>query len=1013
MSHGEKKTWKSDELREIEKKVQSEWKESANDLMRLTQVDLLNKKTFFATFPYPYMNGYLHLGHAFTMSKQDFACRYYRMIGHNVLEPFSFHLTGMPIVAAADKLKEDIKKIKQGTVSTSIITPQYEIMKMMDIPEPEIEKFEDPLYWGKFFPRIAMKTLKKFGIKYDETRSFITTDVNPYYDSFVKWQFSILFKKQALRFGTRYCIYSMHEKQPCLGHERSIGEEAKPKKYWFVPYQINDFKHNDEKLTDGNTYIIATTSRPETLFGVTNLWIDSEQRNDYMLYQVETNTGTMYWIIRELAINGLFNQYRETDCFHIKSMKNIGKVDVNQLTNLKVIDHINNKQIPIIPCMNYIDPLKGSGIKTSVPSDDPRDYGIITRKKIAIEPIPCIMYNLPEYQGNLLAVDLTEKMNEPMILNIYFNQSDNCTMTAGKYKGMTALEARTRIENELIVYYEPDIHAFSRSGHPLIVAKHDQWFIDYGDQNWKEKTLSHVEQMTFSDHNVKELLIGSINWLDQWPCSRTYGMGSHFPSMVTESEYLIDSLSDSTIYMALYTIYHYFEELKIDPSELTEQTWDYIFLLKDYENDTYKKFKPLRDEFIYWYPMNLRVSAKDLIQNHLAMSIFNHVMIWDEEFKQRLGKYYPEKNQYFGPMRYEINGYITVQRQDQDKNKNEIEKMSKSKGNFKTLDQVIDMYSADSVRFTLASASSGMDDSYFDQDLCTKMIEKLHKEKEWISQVFSHHQINNDAYTYPEIVFINEMNQIIKETIYHYDQMNFRAAVTSGFHLMQKCRDNYLEMVRDNDYNSNVLVEFIKTQLTLMYPIIPHFCDNFRNHFASKYVIDQQMVVNLPIDMMLRWKHHYVMEIGSDIMKKIFSFSKKKPVNKITIYVTNEVTDPIESVIRQIISDGLLPENKQMIDRVAIIHPELTKDNKSIGSLIKYYNCIKELISVYGHQMYDDILKNGEEFNALTNCLNYYLKFKKSDNIMIDIVKYSKNTDTKGIHNVRTCDPVIYFGSND
>lgn len=56
---------------------------------------------FFGTFPYPYMNGVLHLGHAFSLSKLEFAAAYHRLRGDNVLFPQGFHCTGMPIKARA------------------------------------------------------------------------------------------------------------------------------------------------------------------------------------------------------------------------------------------------------------------------------------------------------------------------------------------------------------------------------------------------------------------------------------------------------------------------------------------------------------------------------------------------------------------------------------------------------------------------------------------------------------------------------------------------------------------------------------------------------------------------------------------------------------------------------------------------------------------------------------------------------------------------------------------------
>ena len=36
---------------------------------------------YFCTFPYPYMNGLLHLGHAYSLSKAEFAVGYQRMRG--------------------------------------------------------------------------------------------------------------------------------------------------------------------------------------------------------------------------------------------------------------------------------------------------------------------------------------------------------------------------------------------------------------------------------------------------------------------------------------------------------------------------------------------------------------------------------------------------------------------------------------------------------------------------------------------------------------------------------------------------------------------------------------------------------------------------------------------------------------------------------------------------------------------------------------------------------------------
>jgi len=67
-----------------------------------------NATKYMATFPFPYMNGYMHLGHAYSLSKAEFMTRYQRQLGKRALFPFAFHCTGMPISSAAIRLQREI-----------------------------------------------------------------------------------------------------------------------------------------------------------------------------------------------------------------------------------------------------------------------------------------------------------------------------------------------------------------------------------------------------------------------------------------------------------------------------------------------------------------------------------------------------------------------------------------------------------------------------------------------------------------------------------------------------------------------------------------------------------------------------------------------------------------------------------------------------------------------------------------------------------------------------------------
>lgn len=99
-----------DHLLEIQSQVQRWWSEG--DVFKAESKEALPKpgEKFYGNFPFPYINGYLHLGHAFSLSKLEFAAAYHRLRGANVLLPFAFHGTGMPIKASADKITREIEK---------------------------------------------------------------------------------------------------------------------------------------------------------------------------------------------------------------------------------------------------------------------------------------------------------------------------------------------------------------------------------------------------------------------------------------------------------------------------------------------------------------------------------------------------------------------------------------------------------------------------------------------------------------------------------------------------------------------------------------------------------------------------------------------------------------------------------------------------------------------------------------------------------------------------------------
>ncbi|CAA7035480.1 unnamed protein product [Microthlaspi erraticum] len=168
---------------------------------------------FFSTFPFPYMNGYLHIGHAFSLSKIDFASAYHRLRGANVLLPFGFHCTGMPIKASADKLAPlpgqfKGKKSKVAAKSGGQVH-QWEIMRSFGLTD-----------------------------SCDWRRSFVTTDVNPFFDAFVRWQMRKLKSMGKIVKDRRYTIFSPLDGQPCADHDRATGEGVQPQEYTLIKMEV-------------------------------------------------------------------------------------------------------------------------------------------------------------------------------------------------------------------------------------------------------------------------------------------------------------------------------------------------------------------------------------------------------------------------------------------------------------------------------------------------------------------------------------------------------------------------------------------------------------------------------------------------------------------------------------------------------------------------------------------------------------------------------------------------------
>ena len=132
-------------------------------------------------------------------------------------------------------------------------------------------------------------------------------------------------------------------------------------------------------------------------------------------------------------------------------------------------------------------------------------------------------------------------------------------MLLGVHKGEPVKLVKQKIRDIMIadggaiVYSEPEKQVTSRSGDECVVALTDQWYLEYGEDAWRERSEKCLEGMVTYHEEARKAFQHTLGWLRQWACSRAFGLGTRMP---WDPQYLIESLSDSTIYMAYYTVAH-------------------------------------------------------------------------------------------------------------------------------------------------------------------------------------------------------------------------------------------------------------------------------------------------------------------------------------------------------------------------------------------------------------------------------------------------------------------------
>ncbi|HKT22061.1 MAG TPA: class I tRNA ligase family protein, partial [Nitrososphaerales archaeon] len=215
------------------------------------------KKKAFVTFPFPYMNGPLHIGHCFTATRVDIYARFKRMQGYNVLFPWAWHWTGESIPGMSYRLSEGDEGVRRA------------FLEIDGVPESEVERFVDPEYLASYYTRVSREAVKDTGFSIDWRREFRTVD--PAFKKFIEWQYLKLRELGYVVQGTHPVVWCPHDESPTGDHDRMEGEGVSPEEFNLVKFEVEEEVEGSKKR-----WLVAGTLRPETIFGATNVWVHPE-----------------------------------------------------------------------------------------------------------------------------------------------------------------------------------------------------------------------------------------------------------------------------------------------------------------------------------------------------------------------------------------------------------------------------------------------------------------------------------------------------------------------------------------------------------------------------------------------------------------------------------------------------------------------------------------------------------------------------------------------------------------
>ncbi|HKG41356.1 MAG TPA: leucine--tRNA ligase [Nitrososphaeraceae archaeon] len=915
--------------------IEEKWRHRWDEQQIFNSDPDLSKKKYFITVAYPYPNSPQHIGHGRTYTLADAHARYMRMKGYNVLFPMGFHYTGTPILGMSRRVASGDKELLE--------TFQY----IYHVSEDAIKSFVEPIKIASYFHNEIKLGMKEMGYSIDWRREFTTID--KLYSKFISWQFNTLRKKGLIVQGSHPVGWCPKDQNPVSQHD-TIGD---------VEPDFNEYILIKFKLDDG--YIIPTaTLRPETIYGVTNLWVNPTV--EYVRIQIDNNER---WIVSKEAARKLeFLNHKVAVESSIYGKEIIGKY---------AEDPIRKVSIPLYPA-SFVESNNGTGIVMSVPGHAPYDFQAIEDLKknisldnefvgLKVDVMPITIIGSDDYYytdvndsivispaAKIVSKFKVKDQDDPQLEKatdeLYSHEyyKGKMLQNTGKYVGMPVSVAKDMIKNEIVSNGVAEIMfelinkpVRCRCGTECVVKiLNDQWFINYGDKKWKELAHECINKMDIVPEEIRQEFNYVIDWLRERACARKSGLGTKLP---LDQDWIIESLSDSVIYMSYYILAKYVNSNNNNKNSISDDDnsnkliinmnnvdalndsfFDYILLgngdvrqVAAECNISISLMELIRKEFSYFYPLDARHSGRDLVQNHLSFFIFNHVAIFTREN---------------WPRKIVVNGSVLM----------EGKKMSKSLGNIIPLRAAIKEHSADAIRLAMLSSAELLQDADFSFDAIRGIRSKLDdiydmaiehsmvKSKFKSSSAFSSIILSEAKREIEDRWLVSILQNHITDITASMDKLRVRKALHDILYLLDQDLQWYKKRImaknRDDPLVAVTLSIFLDNRIRMLAPFAPFISEELWEIiggnsnsiiFAGWPIVDEdkrdpvaeeseQLIINLISDL------QNILKVTKISPTKIIIFTsaqwKQQIYQKILEYILLENKTNFGDIMKQLIKDA-------------------------------------------------------------------------------------------------------------